>query len=58
MKDYIVGHYHNNLGRNDLIEAIQAAWAVIAEEFLENLIDSMEARFIIVLNNEGGHSKY
>ena len=58
IKDYIAANYAENLSKSVLIDAIQAAWATIPEEFLENLIDSMQGRVTVVLDNDSRHSKY
>ena len=41
-----------------MIEALQEAWAALNDEFLENLVESMERRIKTVIKADGWHTKY
>ena len=41
-----------------LQEVVRAAWEAVPESFLNNLIESIQARFQAVIEAEGGHTKY
>jgi hypothetical protein len=60
MKDWIQEKYPDNhqLSYDALREVVQAAWDAVPEDFLRDLVESMQARCQAVINAEGGHTKY
>ncbi|EEA20407.1 transposable element tc1 transposase, putative [Talaromyces marneffei ATCC 18224] len=60
MKDWIQEQYPNDeqLSYDRLREVVRASWDALPEQFLKDLIDSMQARCQAVILAEGGHTKY
>ena len=60
MKDWIQEQYPNNeqLSYDQLREVVRASWDALPEQFLKDLIDSMQSRCEAVIAAEGGHTKY
>ena len=60
MKDYIEDHWglEENPSYNKLRRYVQEAWEALPESFLEELINSMQARCQAVIEANGIHTKY
>ena len=60
MKDWIQEQSPNDeqLSYDRLREVVRASWDALPEQFLKDLIDSMQARCEAVIAAEGGHTKY
>ena len=60
MKDWIQEQYPNDeqLSYDRLREVVRASWDALPDQFLKDLIDSMQARCEAVIAAEGGHTKY
>lgn len=60
IKDWIQEQYPNDeqLSYDQLREVVRASWDALPEQFLKDLIDSMQARCEAVIAAEGGHTKY
>uniref|UniRef100_A0A093UUS5 Transposable element Tc1 transposase n=1 Tax=Talaromyces marneffei PM1 TaxID=1077442 RepID=A0A093UUS5_TALMA len=59
-RDWIQEQYPNDeqLSYDRLREVVRASWDALPEQFLKDLIDSMQARCQAVILAEGGHTKY
>lgn len=55
-KVYEDGKQYDN--ENDLMGAINGAWATLPLQYLENLYKSLTERIFQVIKNNGGHTKY
>ena len=60
MKDWIQEQYPDDeqLSYDRLREVVRAAWDALPEQFLKELIDSMQCRCQAVVDAQGGHTKY
>ena len=60
MKDWIQEQYPNDeqLSYDQLRTVVRASWDALPEQFLKDLIDSMQARCEAVIAAGGGHTKY
>lgn len=60
MKDWIQERYPDDqqLSYDTLREVVRASWDVVPEDFLNDLIESMQARCQAARDAEGGHTKH
>ena len=60
MKDWIQEQYPNDeqLSYDRLREVVRASWDALPEQYLKDLIESMQARCEAVIAAGGGHTKY
>jgi len=66
LKEWVHEHYpeletltgSDQLIKERMVEALQEAWAALNDEFLENLVESMERQIKTVIKADGWHTKY
>ena len=58
MKNWIQDNYGEKFSYDELRGAVDAAWEHISTEFLNDLVDSMQARCEAVIRANGMHTEY
>ncbi len=58
MKNYIQGHFEENMGYDALRTAVMKAWEAVPESYLRELSESMHDRCQAVIDANGIYTKY